>query len=278
MELQCARCCSPLALPSVRSAFTCQSCGTAYYGGAGFLRYKFDDWLFERFGEQYLRNRVLNNNAEIAYRNESVGSLSTGDREDVTKFAIYVAGHSHQGRVLDVGCGILPLPGYLSMVAQRGDELLGLDPMDSDAFQGFRIVGCSEYIPLPDASLDTVIFGTSLDHVCDIDATMRETRRVLRKGGRVIIWMGDKSQSIARGIMVWARQRIKSLIKGYPTYRYTLLPNGTVMYVPPWAADAFHSYKESPDDVTRRMGRADFRLVDMDYQGRDQVFLCFEAE
>lgn len=278
MNLQCARCHAPLSLPAVRAPFACQSCGASYYGGPGFVRYKFDDWLFERFGEQYLRNRVLNNNAEIAYRDEPVGSLSTHDRADVQAFSDYVARYSRPGKLLDIGCGVLPMPGYLSLVAQRGNELLGLDPIDSDSFDGFRIVGCSEYIPLPSGVLDTVIFGTSLDHVCDVDATMLETRRVLRPGGRVVIWMSDKSLGLAKSIYGFVRQRIKSLWKGFPTYRYTLLPQGTVLYVPPWAVDAFHSYKESPGDVKRRMRKAGFGLVDLDYQGRDQVFLCFEAE
>lgn len=141
--------------------------------------YRWDRLLFERFGRRFLRNQVLNNNGAIAYWAGSGVSLES--RDDVGRFRDFLEANGRVGRLLDQGCGPLPRPGYLPWDVP-GYEFVGLDPLDEMTFDGVQVVGCSEFTPFPDDYFDTIVFGTSLDHVCSLDDTMREARHRLLKG------------------------------------------------------------------------------------------------
>lgn len=277
MNFQCIQCGKVLSLPLTPQKFTCPSCSMVYTGGARYLRCETHAKLLAKFGEQYLRNKVLNNNADLVYSRVVGGSLSTDDREDVRAFSEFVVTHARFGTVLDVGCGPLPLPAYLKSLKAAGAEIVGLDPIDSPDFDGVRIVGNSEFTPLPAASVDTVIFATSLDHVVDLGATISEARRVIRPGGVLIAWMSDHKRSWWRWLLSGLKVRWRSLRAGYPMHHYRIYPPDVVVYIPSWAVDPFHCYHENPDDLTRKMVRAGFRRTVLDYRGRDEVFLCFEA-
>jgi ubiquinone/menaquinone biosynthesis C-methylase UbiE len=92
-------------------------------------------------------------------------------------------------RVLDVGCGA----GQTLFAAYPGHFAVGLDP-DIQALRLGRTITrdinflCSqaEAIPFADASFDMVIARVSLAYT-HIDRSLREIRRVLRRGGEV--WM-----------------------------------------------------------------------------------------
>ncbi len=46
----------------------------------------------------------------------------------------------------------------------------------------------AEFLPWPDDTFETVVVGTSLDHVLLLDRVYEEVRRVLAPGGNFIIW------------------------------------------------------------------------------------------
>ncbi len=277
MNFQCAECSRSLIIPEGEIKFNCEGCGMRYAAGKDFLRYYPHQLLLDRFAEKYLRNRVLNNNAEIVYQNGQGGSLSTEDRDDVAAFSRFVSAHVTGRVLLDIGCGPLPLPGYLRSPKEAGMEIIGIDPIPARDFGGFRIVGCSEFMPLPPGSVDTAIFATSLDHVVDLDTTIKETRRVLRRGGRVIIWMGDQGRPWWRRTLSYLKSRFRGIFAPFPAHRYKLFPPDVVVYVPAWAVDPFHSFHESPRFVTQVMERYGFRRAAYDYRAKDEVFMCFEA-
>jgi SAM-dependent methyltransferase len=277
MNLQCIQCNGAIVLPLDLKTFSCPSCSTAYKGRPNYLRCENHERLLARYGEKYLRNKVLNNNADLVYSRVSGGSLSTDDREDVRAFSRFVAMHARAGVVLDVGCGPLRLPAYLRRLKEAGSEIIGLDPMDLSDFDGFRIVGNSEYIPLPSRSVDTIIFATSLDHVVDLEATIKEAKRVVTENGVVIVWMGDQSRPWWRRLGSSFKILWKSLRAGYLLHRYRIYPPEVVVYVPSWAVDAFHSFHESPRYVIRVMERHGLHLSVYDYRARDQVFISFKA-
>lgn len=93
-------------------------------------------------------------------------------------------------RVLDLGCG----GGFMSeALVARGARVVGVDP-SGPAIAAARAhaatranpeyrVGFAEAIPADDGVFDVVVCVDVLEHVRDVDATLRECARVLRPGG-----------------------------------------------------------------------------------------------
>jgi SAM-dependent methyltransferase len=93
-------------------------------------------------------------------------------------------------RVLDVGCGISTVLHFLE------GERYGIDPLAGEykrlySFpEGIDIRrGRGENIPFPDACFDILISSSALDHVSDPSKTVAETRRVLRPGGYLVLYV-----------------------------------------------------------------------------------------
>lgn len=122
----------------------------------------------------------------IEYEKRLPTSLSTIDHGEAFQFRSFVAIHG-SGRMLDVGCGPLARPSYL---LDHPDRLLaGVDPLtpyEPHPFQFARAAG--EFLPWPDGSFETVVSGTSIDHVYLLDVAIDEAARVLAPGGRFLVW------------------------------------------------------------------------------------------
>ena len=104
-------------------------------------------------------------------------------------------------RVLEVGCG----PGHLTIRLARdhGIEATGLD-LDPAMIERARanaerdvvraegrpsfVVGDVASLPFPDRSFDLVVSTLSMHHWADPSAGLTEIHRVLRPGGRALIW------------------------------------------------------------------------------------------
>ncbi len=104
-------------------------------------------------------------------------------------------------RVLEVGCG----PGQLSirMAREYGLDVTGLD-LDPAMIERARanvertgngeprppsfFVGDVAALPFPDGSFDLVVSTLSMHHWADPTAGLTEIGRVLRPGGRALIW------------------------------------------------------------------------------------------
>jgi ubiquinone/menaquinone biosynthesis C-methylase UbiE len=98
-----------------------------------------------------------------------------------------------EGRVLEIGIGSgLNLPFYSRNVAQ----VIGLEPSPRLLAMARRverakgsvefIEGSAEAIPLQDASVDTVVTTWTLCSIPDALRALRDMRRVLRPGGRLL--------------------------------------------------------------------------------------------
>jgi len=82
-------------------------------------------------------------------------------------------------RVLDVGCGVRP---YYPFFRPFASEYVGVD-VDNPAAD---LQGSIEQLPVPDASFDVVLCNQVLEHSLDPPQAVRELRRVVAPGGRVL--------------------------------------------------------------------------------------------
>jgi SAM-dependent methyltransferase len=120
----------------------------------------------------------------------------------LARIAADVAAVAPEGaRVLEVGCG----PGRLSirLARQHGLEVTGLDldpamidraranadrPGNSDQRRPSFVVGDVATLAFPDGSFDLVVSTLSMHHWADPTVGLAEIGRVLRPGGRALIW------------------------------------------------------------------------------------------
>ena len=83
-------------------------------------------------------------------------------------------------RVLDVGCGVKP---YYPFFEPHASEYVGVDVVENPAAD---VRGPVEALPVADASFDVVLCNQVLEHCDDPAQAVRELRRVVAPGGRVL--------------------------------------------------------------------------------------------
>lgn len=97
------------------------------------------------------------------------------------------------GLIVEVGCGKGHLLEWLQkQAAPRGPRLVGIDVSEAIAgaqergLLGFRADG--EFLPLPDASVRTLIYDGALHHLIDFEAGLRDAYRTLEPGGSFVLF------------------------------------------------------------------------------------------
>jgi SAM-dependent methyltransferase len=90
--------------------------------------------------------------------------------------------HAH-GKLLDVGCGNKP---FAEMLHNRVTEYVGCDAVQSSE-QVTDVICLATELPFREASYDTVLVTQVIEHVADHQALLRETFRVLRSDGVLIL-------------------------------------------------------------------------------------------
>jgi len=98
------------------------------------------------------------------------------------------------GRALDVGCGVGL---YTAAMAEAGAVAFGVEvewPRARDArARGLAVAAAvGERLPFADASLDAVLLHEVLEHVADDAASLAEAVRVLRPGGRAVVFVPNR--------------------------------------------------------------------------------------
>lgn len=124
-----------------------------------------------------------------------LGSAVHAQGEDLKQLAELVAGH-HDATVLDLGCGA----GHVAFtIAAQVKSVVALDlstEMLDVVGQGARArnicnitvqQGAAEKLDFPDATFEMVISRFSAHHWRDVGAGLREARRVLKPGGKLVI-------------------------------------------------------------------------------------------
>ncbi|MYL24518.1 methyltransferase domain-containing protein [Halomonas alkaliantarctica] len=145
-------------------------------------------------------------------------------------------------RVLDIGAGV---GGLMRQAAEVGFVLVGLDITHgfNRLNQGLSalsklenraqcVTGDATHLPFADASLDAVLFQHSFLNMPDGPMVLKECRRVLRPGGRLVM---------------------HEVVSG---------PNSDAMTYPvPWAEDSAHSHLVSADTLKTQLSEAGFTLL-----------------
>jgi SAM-dependent methyltransferase len=89
-----------------------------------------------------------------------------------------------RGVLLDYGCGGQP---YRELFASRIERYIGADIVPAANTTLDIVFAPSQPLPLPDASVDTILSTQVLEHVADYQAYVEDCRRLLRPDGYLII-------------------------------------------------------------------------------------------
>ena len=97
--------------------------------------------------------------------------------------------------VLDIGCG---LGAYVANFRRYTPHAHGIDVDAPRVREGRQrgieqlVLGAAEWLPYADRSFDVVVLNEVIEHVRDDAAALREACRVLRPGGRVVIYAPNR--------------------------------------------------------------------------------------
>ncbi|HZD68738.1 MAG TPA: class I SAM-dependent methyltransferase [Actinomycetes bacterium] len=127
-------------------------------------------------------------------------------RQGDARLAERLSGLGPGDTVVDVGCG----PGAaVRRAARLGASTVGVDPasvmlrlariLTRSSLPARYLQGSAEALPLPDESASVVWSIASVHHWADLDAGLREARRVLRPAGRLVA-IERRTQPGARGL------------------------------------------------------------------------------
>jgi SAM-dependent methyltransferase len=94
--------------------------------------------------------------------------------------ARHASSQATKPRLLDVGCGVKP---YAHLFDGAVAEYIGVDSGNPMA----DLEGTAEELPVPDESFELVLCTQTLEHANDPARVVRELRRVVAPGGRVLL-------------------------------------------------------------------------------------------
>jgi len=97
-------------------------------------------------------------------------------------------------RILDVGCGIGT---YVRRLRELSKHVYGIDIDERRVRRGSLslpnlALAASERMPFADNSFDVILLHEVIEHVSDDRATLREACRVVRPGGKIVIYAPNR--------------------------------------------------------------------------------------
>ena len=130
---------------------------------------------------------------EFTRQAEPFARSATLRAPEITERIGEALGPRASGRILDLACG----PGVLTApLCQNAHSVIGLDlthrvlevaKRASDPARAAFVRGAAEQTPFADGGFDAVTLRLAPHHVLDPGAVLREVRRLLRPGGRVVV-------------------------------------------------------------------------------------------
>lgn len=162
------------------------------------------------------------------------------------------------GPCLDLGCGD---GSYMQIMLGRlgrptdptngsASKLYGLDPQNKEISRAQKLgiydqlmVGFSNAIPLPDASVNMVFSNSVVEHIPDKEGTIREVARILKPGGRYVFSAPSEHFSDSLGLTRWLGKFWPNLIN--------------------WKFK--HHWMQSPDEWGDDLSRYGLKLINWKY-------------
>ena len=212
---------------------------------------------FETVAEEEKAKRVAGVFTSVAGKYDVMNDLMSAGLHRVWKrFAVSVSGVREGQRVLDVAGGSADLSRlFLKKVGRSGQVVLtdinnamlrvGRDRLLDEGF-ATPVTQCdAEHLPFPDNYFDCVSIAFGLRNVTHKDAALREMKRVLKPGGRVIVLEFSKVA--------------KPLEKAYDLYSFKLLPKMGQLI----AGDA-ESYRYLAESIRMHPGQEELKQMMLD--------------
>lgn len=209
---------------------------------------------FETVDETDKARRVAGVFTSVASKYDIMNDLMSAGLHRIWKrFAVSVSGVRVGGRVLDVAGGSADLSRlFLKKVGSTGQVVLtdinnamlrvGRDRLLDEGIST-PVAQCdAEHLPFPDNYFDCVSIAFGLRNVTHKDAALREMKRVLKPGGRVIVLEFSKVA--------------KPLEKAYDLYSFKLLPKMGQLI----AGDA-ESYKYLAESIRMHPGQEELKQM-----------------
>ena len=227
----CANCTLPVCVSSVDGAQT--------------IKYPYRLLASRHSWKRFVSWSLAQNNGYISYSHLRSASCSDGDNAGALSFGDFIAASGRvKGRLLDVGCGPMRRPVYLEPVASSIEVAIGIDPFPTE-WEGHRIEGIAEWIPIPSSTIDTLVAATTVDHFFDLSKGLRELARVIRPGGTLLLWDHAGSPPSKNGWVSGVRARMTQVVRGAEEVmangrRVRVYSNGVVLPTPLGYADPFH--------------------------------------
>lgn len=124
--------------------------------------------------------------------------------QDKIEFLIKETGSGK--KVLDVGCN----DGYIGKILlNNNNDVYGMDIVKGKLLiaqkRGLKVKECDiekEQFPYPENYFDVVILGDLIEHVFDTDALLVKCRKILKKGGKLMVTTPNVA-SLGRRIMLF---------------------------------------------------------------------------
>lgn len=151
-----------------------------------------DDWYDSE--EQRVRRVRSWFDASAPHYDRITQAMSLGSGHWYRRHVLQRAGLGAGASVLDVACGTGILASAARRIVGASGRVVGLDPstgmlVEARAGGQTRLVrATAEALPFATGSFDLLTMGYALRHVADLQGTFAEYRRVLRPGGRVLIY------------------------------------------------------------------------------------------
>ncbi len=118
---------------------------------------------------------------------------------------LHAAGERIRGQVLEDGCGVGM---YVKRLTDKGSHVTGLeydfDRAAEAKIQSDEIVNAAgEFLPLPSSTFDLVLSHEVIEHVQSDVFAIREMIRVLKPGGRVVLFCPNRGYPFETHGLYW---------------------------------------------------------------------------